>query len=149
MYIIYVYMFPGQTYGYRQGSIKADSTDVVNTVFDQSDSTCLQFLGGVGGTPPSYTHMTLNNLQQALTNVSIRGHNIGCGTSMFLILQPDNATQQGKTTRCEVTSSYTENGLEICTHMCTCPEGFCGQLDIIHRPMTQPSDWQLCAVVPG
>jgi hypothetical protein len=106
-------------------------------------------MGGVGGAAPWYTHMTLKNEQQALMNVSIRGHNLGCGASLVLILRPQNATYQGRKARCNVISSYTENGLEICTHTCTCPEGFCGQLDIIHRPMTQPSDWQLCEVVPG
>jgi hypothetical protein len=141
-------LLPEQGYEYKAGSILADSTDVMTTLFDGDSATCLQFLGGVDGAAPWHTHMTFTMLSQTFPmDVNITGHDLGCGQSLFLVLQPGNITYT-RQTKCQVNGSVTENGLETCMHTCSCPEGSC-ELNIIRLPMSQPSDWKLCGISPG
>jgi hypothetical protein len=141
-------LFPEQGYEYKPDSIQAGSVDVLTTLCDGDNATCLQFLGGLDGTAPWRTHITFTlSIQTIAMAISVMGHDIGCGRSLFVGLHPGGITYT-RNTMCQVTGSVTENGLETCMYTCSCPEGSC-DLSIIHRPMSQPSDWKLCGIRPG
>ena len=141
----------GEVHKYSPRSIHAHSDDVLRTLLDGNVDTCLQFLGGTGGTAPWYTHLTIPLPHNGSFHSNVTGHNLGCGESLTLVIwSDDQGNQRGKRTKCRLDHVYGENGVEICTQMCSCPDGSCDKLDIIHRPMSsQPSSWKLCDIMEG
>ena len=141
----------GQEHTYSARSIQAASDDVLSTLLDGNVTTCLQFVGGTGGTGPWYTHLTIPLPQNGSFLSNLTGHHLGCGESLTLVIRPDDqGNQLGKRTKCRLDHVYEENGVEVCTLMCSCPGGACSKLDIIHRPMSsQPSNWKLCDIMEG
>ena len=146
----------GQQYAYSSDSIHADDPNITTIVYDGDQSTCLTFLGGVGGVGPWYTHVIFSNQQQAPITVNVTGHALGCGRSLILGLHPENVTefdggtQRGKQAKCALLAMSSEGDVEMCAYRCSCPVTNCGRLDIIHRPMSnQPSSWQLCGLDSG
>ena len=126
-------------------------------LLDGDDSTCLQFLGGVGGTGPWYTHLTIMMPQNGSFVGSLTGHNLGCGTSLSLVIESGDslplAAQDktlGRRTKCQLEGTSAENGIDTCTMRCSCAESSCRKLNIIHRPMSrQEPGWQLCGINEG